>query len=116
VLLLLFGLPLVAPALALLPQPASNLPACCRAAGAHHCLRQALADDGAPRLAAPRRCGVFPVASTAAASDTFATSNSHRVSATPLPRMHPVRLAQVAARAAQDHAWRKRGPPTLRLA
>jgi hypothetical protein len=38
VLLFTFGFPLVAPALALSQTADSNLPACCRRNGAHHCM------------------------------------------------------------------------------
>ncbi len=37
VLLLVFSLPLILPALALAQGPGANLPACCRRHGAHHC-------------------------------------------------------------------------------
>jgi hypothetical protein len=56
-LLLLFSFPLVSPLLALSANPETNLPACCRRDGKHHCQmnmqRSSASTDGAAVFATP---------------------------------------------------------------
>src|SRR5215471_16738805 len=58
-LLAVFGVSLILPCL--LADPESQLPACCRRLGMHHCSRQdSDSEHGTSIKAAPRRCASFP--------------------------------------------------------
>jgi len=118
-LLLLFSLPLIAPLVALGQSPESQLAACCRRAGAHHCTmsaEQLAALDGGQHFTAPQtRCPMFPKAVAPAHRETAALA----VSATFYAGIvsHPAQFHQVEAwaRVALDGARQKRGPPSVRL-
>ncbi len=64
VLLAVFSLPLILPALALGQDPESNLPACCRRNGAHHCMmsmqEKAALSQGIQASALRPRCPAYP--------------------------------------------------------
>ena len=122
ILLILFvGLPLISPLLALSPDIASLLPACCRRQGAHHCasmMDQSHATALAQKhhLTAPMDCcPSYPKAisqsqhqdlSFNTAALLFAQVVSH-------PAMH--QQTEARARIALDGARQKRGPPATRL-
>jgi hypothetical protein len=118
-LLLLVGLPLVSPLFALGQTSESNLPACCRKNGAHHCMmstEQALAmANGNGGASMHAKCPMVPASvgvvhheqlSFDASALFFAEALSH-------PAQH--RQAEAWARVALAGARHKRGPPTVRL-
>jgi hypothetical protein len=115
VLLLLFSLPLISPALALTDISDANLPACCRRNGAHHCTKITSpansSGSGLSFSAIPPRCPAYPAAVTPvrhgdlsfhAASLIFAGIVSH-------PVIKP--QTEARARVALDLSRQKRGPP-----
>ena len=114
-LLLLFGLPLISPLLALTSSSDANLPACCRRNGAHHCTRVTRPTDPAAGInlsTIPQHCPAYPAVVTSArqgdlslhtASLIFAGIVSH-------PCVKP--QTQARARVALDISRQKRGPPT----
>jgi hypothetical protein len=114
-LLVLFSLPLIQPLLAMNTAKESNLPACCRRSGAHHCMMSAeqiaalLNGEHFTTLHSP--CPMFPKAVGARHSEQlsfdrapllFAEAVSH-------PALH--RQTEAWARVARDGARQKRGPP-----
>lgn len=118
-LLLVFSLPLIPPALALAQGPESNLPLCCRRNGAHHCAmmmhRNGTPAPGTNFAAIPQRCPAYPALVTPlrhvdlaapAASAAFAEIVSH-------PAIHAQTKAR--ARISLDCARHKRGPPSVFL-
>jgi hypothetical protein len=117
-LLIAFGFPLVQPVLAATADPDSQLPACCRRHGKHHCsmrmadmMRMMAAANSAPALEAPP-CPFYPAPATA---PTFATASLE----TSLPARAellraPAQLTSANTRHAQTctaSANLKRGPP-----
>jgi len=116
-LLLLFGLPMVSPLLALTSSSDANLPACCRRNGKHHCMMdmemlQAM-QNGTQASVLPMKCPMYPRAITTtqhhelsfnAASLVFAEIISH-------PALHP--QTEARARVSLFCARQKRGPPSL---
>jgi hypothetical protein len=119
-LLIAFGVPLAQPILAATADPESQLPACCRRHGAHHCsMRMAAmmsmmsAANSGPALNAPP-CPLYPAPAIA---PNFATA-SLRTSLPPLAELlrAPAPLVPIESRRAQTFtasANLKRGPPTL---
>jgi hypothetical protein len=119
-LLIAFAAPLAQPILAATVDAESQLPACCRRHGKHHCsmrmadmMRMMAAANSAPALEAPP-CPLYPAPATA---PTFATASIH--TALP-PRVKLLRalapLAPANSRPAQTFtasANLKRGPPAL---
>jgi hypothetical protein len=121
VLLLLFSLPLIAPAFGLdATTGGSSLPACCRRNGAHHCMGNMERGDAATipgvRIGpVPSRCPAWPAVITQvkhgdlslhAVSLNFAEIVSH-------PSAHI--QTEARARVALDRSRHKRGPPSLSL-
>jgi hypothetical protein len=116
VLLLVFSLPLISPALALVAISDVNLPACCRRNGAHHCTGKMQQPEssrtGVSLSTIPQHCPAYPAVATQirhgdlsfdAASLTFAEIVSH-----PAIKLQ----TEARARVALDRARQKRGPPT----
>ena len=90
----------------------SNLPACCRRLGAHHCAMASADTQGASLI--PQRCAQFPWGGAAlAASGMASVTSSEAVFAAILS--HPAAHAQTEARyrISFSRAWQKRGPPAL---
>lgn len=119
-LLLLFGLPLIAPLFALSQAPESTLAACCRRAGAHHCMMSAeqlaaLLDGRQHFTALTSKCPMYPRAVAPVHRDT-ATLDVAAVFYAGLSS-HPAQFHQVEAwaRVALDGARQKRGPPSVGL-
>jgi hypothetical protein len=108
-LLALFGFSLISPAL--LADADSNLPACCRRAGVHHCLLTNRAPTGPAFNVA--RCPNFPGvrAVPAAAKLAGLVQTSRAVFASTVS--HPTTHAQSEAlyRISYNRAGQKRGPP-----
>jgi hypothetical protein len=109
-LLAAFGLPAVAPLLALGQDTDANLPLCCRRNGAHHCTMGMAQDSNAPTASA--RCPSFPQPSAVAPSLTLtaliATQPLLKLpSATPAA---PAR-AETQRRISRERSRHTRGPP-----
>jgi hypothetical protein len=107
-LLALFSFSLIAPAL--LADEDSNLPACCRRIGEHHCTLAA--SQGASFI--QERCPHFPSGGASLAASEIATlTPAQAVFATILS--HTAAHAQTEAhyRVSFSRAWQKRGPPAL---
>jgi hypothetical protein len=117
-LLVVFGLPFVPQLFAATAKSESNLPACCRRNGKHHCMMSASEkQDGAktsPEFRAPlEKCPYAPAAvavshhpatKIAASSAIYAEMLSH-------PSVRP--QTESKRRISQDRSRSKRGPPTL---
>jgi len=103
---------------ALFADPESNLPACCRRDGKHHCAMMDMAgmaqDDGeAYWKSAPQKCGQFP---KAGASLCSAKTGPQRTSETGrVVSNDPTVVAQteVFYRISHSRSREKRGPPSL---
>jgi hypothetical protein len=103
---------------ALFADPESNLPACCRRDGKHHCAMMDMAgmdpdDGGAYWKSTPQRCGQFP---KSGASLFVAKSGPSRTAAVgPIVSGHPTVAAQteVLYRISHSRSREKRGPPSL---
>jgi hypothetical protein len=90
----------------------SNLPACCRRLGAHHCALGNIDTHGVSFI--QQRCAQFHLGSAALAASEIATlTPSQSVFAAIVS--HPAAHAQTEARyrVSFSRAWQKRGPPTL---
>ncbi|WP_176441779.1 hypothetical protein [Granulicella rosea] len=116
--LLLFGLPLAAPLLALAqdaPLEAATH-ACCRRGGAHHCMSpETSANPGAGLRAPLERCPYAPASVVATGRQMLVPGASAAIFAELVS--HPAVHAQTESRRriALDRARRKRGPPALSL-
>ncbi len=115
-LILLFGLPLVAPLFALGAMRESRLPACCRRAGKHQCVmgmaQQAAVSEHSPEAAAPpAQCPYFPKAVAVNAQPSFAMARSmNHFSPWPTRRIaEPQTQSQLDVLHDLSH-W-QRGPP-----
>ena len=119
VLTALLSYPLIAPFI--LASEDSNLPACCRRNGQHHCSMGAdtLMDGAGPATgvafhAAVSRCPDYPVATGSSAESKFlATSDSQAIFAAIVS--HPAVQAQTEARyrVSFSRSHHKRGPPAF---
>jgi hypothetical protein len=90
----------------------SNLPACCRRLGAHHCALASMDTHGVSFI--QQRCPQFPLGGVAlAASGMAAVTPSQSLFAAIVT--HPAAHAQTEARyrISFSRAWQKRGPPAL---
>jgi hypothetical protein len=118
-LLAVFSLPLLLPALALAQGPESNLPACCRRNGAHHCSMSA---EEMQRLlngikaSAPRpHCPNYPVAITTLRHVDLATPKDAPALASVVRRSAVLIPSETRARLALDATHLTRGPPASAL-
>jgi hypothetical protein len=111
-LLVLFSFPLILPALR--SDDASNLPACCRRAGQHHC---AMPDEGSPSdglsSIAPR-CPLYPASGAALVSFVPAALTSGTSAGAPVCVFQAAsqtsqNIPQIALRGSEL----KRGPPSF---
>ena len=118
VLLAVFSLPVILPALALGQDPESNLPACCRRNGAHHCRMsaeqtQALL-DGHHVTTVHSKCPLYPAPPTTLHQQnlSFGTARPALIDA---PESLALKTAQIAAwaLATEGGARHKRGPPAV---
>jgi hypothetical protein len=117
VLLAIFSLPVILPALALGQDPESNLPACCRRNGAHHCRMsdeqmQTLL-DGHHFTTVHNKCPLYPAPATTLHQQdlSFGTVQSAVLHTPDSPALKTVQIA-AWARAAEAGARHKRGPPS----
>jgi hypothetical protein len=117
VLLAAFAGPLLASALAVAQGPESNLPACCRRNGAHHCMMSAdqLSSllNGTHFTVIPSKCPAYPRALAPVHHQNCLFNAPSNLLA--VAYAHPARRWQVEAwaRAALAGARQKRGPPSL---
>jgi hypothetical protein len=120
-LLAVFGLPFVSPLLAMTAKSESNLPACCRRNGKHHCLtgmgeRAQFANRDPQFQASLDKCPYFPAAVAMIHGDTFVPSPAQAIFAELIA--HPAVVAQAESnlRISRSCSHQKRGPPaTLAL-
>ena len=112
VLLILFSLSLIAPALASTNISDKHLPACCRRNGAHHCTMLSEPTSSAPALSAiPQHCPAYPAFVIQARHGDWAFQATALVFAELVS--HPAVRPQVhaCARISRDRARHMRGPP-----
>jgi hypothetical protein len=90
----------------------SNLPACCRRLGAHHCALGSIDRHGVSFI--QQRCAQFPLGAAALAASGMASATPSQVVFAAIVS-HPAAHAQTEARyrISFSRAWQKRGPPAL---
>ncbi len=113
-----FSLPVILPALALGQDPESNLPACCRRNGAHHCMMSArqmqVLQDGHHVSTIQSKCPLYPAAPITLHQQNLSI-NTAESALLDAPDSLPLKTAQIAAWAcaAEAGARHKRGPPAI---
>jgi hypothetical protein len=116
-LIALFGLLAVSPALA--SDPESNLPACCRRAGKHRCMTAAGSGatsgaTGGLAIQSAGTCPYFPGSLvTTSNSGAVVIVASQAVSAAPPRHAALHRAAQTSGLLSRHPSHQKRGPPSL---
>ena len=116
-LLAFFGLPFVSPLFAATAKSESNLPACCRRNGKHHCM-MGMADrshvaSNKPEFRAPlKKCPFYPASLQASQHSDFGLTVSSSVFGEVIS--HPAVYAQTESkwRIARERSRHKRGPPS----
>lgn len=114
-LVLLFSLPLIAPAFTSGPDDAS-LPACCRRNGKHHCImyRMMMGEDSSPYHVVTEKCPYSPFAGVALMlPHAFVSHSAPAVDGSPTGPAAVIREAEAGYRIALDRARHKRGPPRI---
>lgn len=109
----MFSLPLIAPVL--LADTDSNLPACCRRGGQHHCAMSNIADQsfGTGMRAVQPRCPLFPKTGSAGISlENGLPGSPARFGALILLRSANRKTNENVPQIALRGATRKRGPPS----
>jgi len=103
---------------ALFADPESNLPACCRRNGKHHCAMMDMAgidqnDGEAYWKSTPQKCAQFPKSGASLCAVKIAPRTISEVG--PLVSSHPTPAAQteVLYRISHSRCREKRGPPSL---
>ncbi|MFZ0591926.1 MAG: hypothetical protein WAM39_15785, partial [Bryobacteraceae bacterium] len=113
-LIVLFGFSPISPAVFALDED-SNLPACCRRAGKHHCAKAANQFEPAsgPAFNAGR-CSQFPAVQAVPANRTATLPGTARAIFSKLVS-HPAscRQAEAICRISYSRTGQKRGPPTI---
>jgi len=113
-LLAVFGLPTVAPLLAMGQDIDAHLPACCRRNGAHHCMMNTDQQSNTPAFSA--RCPNFPRPTMTAPAGTFAAIATPSLLAfTDISTLAAPQRAETQRRISRERSRHKRGPPTVRL-
>jgi hypothetical protein len=116
VLLAVFGLPLILPALALAQGPNSNLPMCCRRNGVHHCamaMRSRAADSPGTRLSSiPQHCPAYPALVTPLRHVDLAGPAASADVAESVSQTAVLQRAAAFTPLALDFGRHKRGPPS----
>jgi len=114
-LLAAFGLPAVAPLLAQTQDADSNLPACCRRNGAHHCaLSIAAQSTNAPTVSA--RCPAFPHRAAVANVVPAAFLATHPSIRLPIAIQATAARAETQRHLSRERTHQTRGPPANNLA
>lgn len=112
-LLLVFSLPLIVPALASVPDD-SQLPACCRRDGKHHCTMSMGVNVPSRYRIAQEKCPFSPFAHTPLLQPhAFALVNPPALAGFPARPAAVVRTAEAGYRISADRTRHKRGPPFL---
>jgi hypothetical protein len=94
--------------------PESNLPACCRRSGAHHC---AMAEEASPATGpalqpAPQKCPLFPPATTTPGRvDIGSTKNAGASFTAIVSHLSTQPQAEAHCRVSFSRSHQKRGPP-----
>jgi hypothetical protein len=118
-LLLVFGLPVVAPALGSTADAQTGLPACCRRNGAHHCTKTpeqlAAMLHGDHFAAVQSKCPCCPSAPINLHQQTMALHTPGIQAIGFVSLTAKCRQAAASARVALAGARHKRGPPNVRL-
>jgi len=100
---------------ALFADPESNLPACCRRDGKHHCAMMDMAQDdgGVYWKSVPQKCGQFPKAGASLCAGKTGPQRTSEIGA--IVSSHPTVVAQteVLYRISHSRSREKRGPPSL---
>ena len=111
-LIALFGLLAVSPALS--ADPESNLPACCRRAGKHHCALAAFGAPSGPAFQSGSRCPYFP-GSLVTTSRPAASATVFSVAIFAPPASYSAMQCAAAAGAtlSPGRSHQKRGPPSV---
>jgi hypothetical protein len=109
-LLIAFGSPLVVPLLASTTNSQSNLPACCRRNGAHHCTGLMSSAASGPALNAPP-CPVYPSPSMPLRLIAAALAAPPALSIEPLRSFTPLAPGGSLALFSIPSSNQKRGPP-----
>jgi hypothetical protein len=116
-LITLFGLLAVSPALA--SDPESNLPACCRRAGKHRCMTAAGSGaasgaTGGLAIQSGGTCPYFPGSlATASSPDAVGTFTAQAVSPAPACDAALRLTVHTSGLPSRHHSNQKRGPPSL---
>jgi len=113
-LVLVFSLPLIAPAFASGPDDA-QLPACCRRGGKHHCAMNMEVGNIPSRFhVASEKCPYSPFAPThLLLPHSFALEGDYALAGPASGPAAAVRSAEAGYRISADRARHKRGPPSL---
>jgi hypothetical protein len=116
-LLAIFGLPFVAPLLAMGTAKDANLPACCRRDGKHHCMLgmtasgQAVSHD--PAFQAPvEKCPYCPAVVVVDSGNTLAAPTAAAIFTGRTIRIAGIARAGSKLRSVSHRAHPQRGPPT----
>jgi len=110
-LLLVFSLPLIAPALASLPDD-SQLPACCRRGGKHHCAMSMEVNVPSRYHVVQETCPFSPFGHTPLLQPhAFALLNPQALAGFAAGPAAVVRTAEAGYRISADRTRHKRGPP-----
>ncbi|HEY1743027.1 MAG TPA: hypothetical protein VGG18_07665 [Granulicella sp.] len=113
-LLAVFGLPTVAPLLAMGQGIDAHVPACCRRIGAHHCMRNMGEQSKAPAFSA--RCPEFPQPAMTAPAGTFIALAAPSLSVlTNISTFTATQRAETQYRISRERSHHKRGPPVVLL-
>ena len=114
-LLAAFGLPTAAPLLAQGQDLDSNLPACCRRNGAHHCaLGMAAQNNNAPTVSG--RCPAFPQQIAVATLIPVAFLPTQPSIKLPITTQSAVAHAETQRHLSRERTHHTRGPPANNLA
>jgi hypothetical protein len=120
-LLAVFGLPVASPLFALAPKSESNLPACCRRNGKHHCMmdmaeRNQLLGDRSGFSAPLEKCPYSPAAILSLHHTVdFMPGSGQSICASLVSHPSGVAQTECKLRIARDKARGKRGPPASSL-
>ena len=115
VLVLAFGLPLVAPAFVSLTR-ASELPACCRRNGAHHCaMSEVSVAVPAHDRTVSSNCPYWPAGHLRLMMPHAVATQSAVVARYAARTAEVVREAEAGYRISSERTRQKRGPPALTL-
>jgi len=113
----LFVAMLLAPMMSVAAEAQAGVPACCRRAGAHHCMGGMVAvdPDGAPRVRGPREMCPYQQRGLVAGAHHEQVGMAVAVGCLVVGLHAPGGLAQVEClrRISFDRSRQKRGPPVL---